>query len=134
MITKLEQVKHSLSKIKTLSVFIQFWCFIPFWNQARKKITFRINLRQSGQVRLSLEGFLAVLFVLRYAKPFWNHKVMIQRVTQLILLTYLYVLTWINLIVLNSSSMLFVLSPDSKMVWKIKMGWKLTKLWVCYSH
>ena len=134
MITKLEQVKHSLSKIKTLSVFIQFWCFIPFWNQERKKITFRINLRQSGQVRLSLEGFLAVLFVLRYAKPFWNHKVMIQRVTQLILLTYLYVLTWINLIVLNSSSMLFVLSPDSNMVRKIKMGWKLTKLWVCYNH
>jgi len=134
LITQLEQVKHSLSKIKTLSVIIQFWCFIPFWNQERKKITFRINLRQSGQVRLSLEGFLAVLFVLRYAKPFWNHKVMIQRVTQLILLTYLYVLTWINLIVLNSSSMLFVLSPDSKMVRKIKMGWKLTKLWVCYNH
>jgi len=30
--------------------------------------------------------------------------------------------------------MLFVLSPDSKMVRKIKMGWKLTKLWVCYNH
>ena len=79
-ITKLVQVNRRLSKITTLSVFIRFWCFIPFWNQETKQITFRINLRQSGQVRLSLEGFLAVLFVLRYAKPFWIHKVMIQRV------------------------------------------------------
>ena len=35
----------------------------------------------------------------------------------------------INLIVLNSSPMFLVLSPDSKMVRNIKMGWKLTKLW-----
>ena len=79
-ITKLVQVNRRLSKITTLSVFIRFWCFIPFWNQETKQITFRINLRQSGQVRLSPEGCLAVLFVLRNAKPFWIHKVMIQRV------------------------------------------------------
>ena len=79
-ITKLVQVNRRLSKITTLSVFIRFWCFIPFWNQETKQITFRINLRQSGQVRLSPEGCLAVLFVLRYAKPFWIHKVMIQRI------------------------------------------------------
>ena len=79
-ITKLVQVNRRLSKITTLSVFIRFWCFIPFWNQGTKQITFRINLRQSGQVRLSPEGCLAVLFVLRNAKPFWIHKVMIQRV------------------------------------------------------
>ncbi len=80
LITKLVQVNRRLSKITTLSVFIRFWCFIPFWNQETKQITFRMNLRQSGQVRLSPEGCLAVLFVLRNAKPFWIHKVMIQRV------------------------------------------------------
>jgi hypothetical protein len=79
-ITKLVQVNRRLSKITTLSVFIRFWCFIPFWNQETKQITFRINLRQSGQVRLSPEGCLVVLFALRNAKPFWIHKVMIQRV------------------------------------------------------
>ena len=31
--------------------------------------------------------------------------------------------------VLNSSQILFFLSPDSKMVWIIKIGWKLRKLW-----
>ena len=44
------------------------------------KTAFRIILRQSAEVRFSPEGCLAVLFVLRYAKPFWIHKVMIQRV------------------------------------------------------
>ena len=33
------------------------------------------------------------------------------------------------LIVLNLPPLLFVLSPDSKMVKNIKIGWKLTKLW-----
>ncbi len=42
---------------------------------------------------------------------------------------YLYVFIIINLIVLNSSPMVLVLSPDSKMVRNIKIGWKLTKLW-----
>ena len=79
-ITKLVQVNRRLSKITTLSVFIRFRCFIPFWNQETKQITFRVILRQSGEVRFSPEGCLAVLFVLRYAKPFWIHKVMIQRV------------------------------------------------------
>ncbi len=31
----------------TLSVFIRFWCFLPFWNQETKPKTLRINLRQS---------------------------------------------------------------------------------------
>ena len=42
---------------------------------------------------------------------------------------YLYVFIRINLIVLNSSPMFLFLSPDSKMVRNIKIGWKLTKLW-----
>jgi hypothetical protein len=33
------------------------------------------------------------------------------------------------LIVLNLPPFIFVLSPDSKMVKNIKIGWKLTKLW-----
>ena len=32
------------------------------------------------------------------------------------------VIIWLDLIVFNSSSMLFVWSPDSKMVWNIKIG------------
>jgi hypothetical protein len=42
---------------------------------------------------------------------------------------YLYVFIRINLIVLNSSPMFLFLSPGSKMVRNIKIGWKLTKLW-----
>ncbi len=32
----------------TLSVFIRFWCFLPFWNQETKPITLEINSRQLG--------------------------------------------------------------------------------------
>ena len=31
----------------TLSVFIRFWCFLPFWNQETKPKTLKMNLRQS---------------------------------------------------------------------------------------
>ena len=37
----------------TLSVIIQFWCFLPFWNQETKPKTLRMNLRQSDQFRLT---------------------------------------------------------------------------------
>jgi hypothetical protein len=55
-----------VTKLTTLSVFILFWCFIPFWNQETKQITLGVNSRQSGKIRLSPRGYLAVLFNLEH--------------------------------------------------------------------
>ena len=42
--------------LRTLSVFIRFWCFIPFWNQETKQIIMGVNSRQLAQVRFTPEG------------------------------------------------------------------------------
>jgi len=38
--------------LRTLPVFIQFWCFIPFWNQETKQITMEEYSRKFSQIRL----------------------------------------------------------------------------------
>jgi len=57
----MKSINRSISKLTTMSVFIQFWCFKTFWNLETKSITLGTNLRQSGQVRLSPEDCFAVL-------------------------------------------------------------------------
>jgi len=42
--------------LRTLPVFIQFWCFIPFWNQKTKQIPIGVNSKQLAQVRYTPEG------------------------------------------------------------------------------
>ncbi len=42
------------------------------------KCQITLNSKQSGQVRLSLEGCLAVLFNLGNGEPYWIHKSMIK--------------------------------------------------------
>jgi hypothetical protein len=38
--------------LRTLQVFIQFWCFTPFWNQKTKQIPMGVNTSQLAQVSL----------------------------------------------------------------------------------